>query len=141
MSMNKYIAGIMSCLDTVPSLKKRLVAAFKGIDEIFVEKKNMSTTSVNASGLTFTFYRVDNIVSVSFSGTATETISSGTKIIDIPDAYIFALGDNNQNAPYVNNISGLPNGIFTIYSNNIKTNNNIAVGDKPRGCFCFATHV
>lgn len=33
MSMNKYISGIINCLDTVPSLKKQLVRAFKKVEE------------------------------------------------------------------------------------------------------------
>ena len=58
MSMNKYIAGIMNCLDTVPSLKKRLVAAFKNIDDQLTSMTDIVTpdASMIASGTINTSY-------------------------------------------------------------------------------------
>ena len=58
MSMNKYIAGIQGCLDTVPSLKKRLVAAFKKVDDQFTSMADIITpdASMIASGTINTSY-------------------------------------------------------------------------------------
>ena len=46
MSMNKYISGIINCLDTVPSLKKKLVQIFKKLDSDLntINKADVTTT-------------------------------------------------------------------------------------------------
>ena len=51
MSMNKYISGIIHCLDTVPSLKKALVKAFGGVDTALQGKQDV-IKSASFSGTT-----------------------------------------------------------------------------------------
>lgn len=50
--MNKYISGIIHCLDTVPSLKKALVKAFKGVDAELKENYQPKFKSIDFSGTT-----------------------------------------------------------------------------------------
>ena len=47
MSMNKYISGIINCLDTVPSLKKKLVQIFKKLDSDLNTIKDAEITTTH----------------------------------------------------------------------------------------------
>lgn len=80
MSMNKYISGIINCLDTVPSLKKQLVRAFKKVEEdvsslhdpvTIAENLTSSSSFLTIENLDYTKYRyfvVDGYISTDASG-------------------------------------------------------------------------
>lgn len=98
---------------------------------------NLSKTSLTEKGLTFTIIRKDNVVTIAFSGEATEAILNATKIVSFPQGYELALSTEIATALYFNNISDGTVGMFTVKSDGIYANTNIASGDKPRGSCTF----
>ena len=90
--MNKYISGIIHCLDTVPSLKKALVKAFSKVDETLedVNEKIALTSGTLTSTLTLgddtVLYKEGNIVffNISVNGA---TISANGEIATLPDGF------------------------------------------------------
>lgn len=98
---------------------------------------DLSKTAPTEKGLVFTIIRKDNVVTIAFSGEATEAISNATKIISFPQGYELALSSEIATALYFNNITGGTVGMFTVKSDGIYANTNIAIGDKPRGSCTF----
>lgn len=108
MSMNKYISGIINCLDTVPSLKKQLVRAFKKVEDDVSLKSNVFSSTYTLGDDTI-LYKQGNLIffNISINGI---TISSNDAIATLPDGYkpsvvlngqIYNASDNSVGEFYV----------------------------------------
>ena len=89
MSMNKYISGIINCLDTVPSLKKKLVQVLKAMDTKYGKVSELECTdiitgaSVSATALGNHILLSNNTVMIML-GLDSVTATANTAIAKLP---------------------------------------------------------